>query len=981
MATTHRPRRTATHLSFAEWLVISEGVDANMGEWLKALAHYAKPEERRILDSLVGSGLLLPGQGNAGEYELRQDYDAIVKSVLKEKRKEDMNWLAFALGYLSVKAFRPEDLEIAIDVLEKMKTEGEVTRVEIGRLGWMRLGASMRDRISDYNRKATRISRTQSKKMAEKGEVAEADAHLIRQVAKEGDFDLYYLPPVSTEQDIEGRQRLLCKYGKGTDWCTAIPGGNAHRAYSNVGIFILHRGGKPKYQFVDCGDVPSRERDEDREDDYTIAQFMDVNDQPVESLSHEEKKLLSRQANISCYDLAEDGFEDMADFDSSSDEKVRASSGSTAAGILSVAGDRIGEVVARLGPALLRMNKGQVYGLTRSDSWNARTADAVLDALGGSIRSPVGGEMSGGSGEHPIITKALSLSSDPASKVKPLAGLISAVDIEEIFGNKPKDGDEILKSIVRAKKGLNSREAEKIVSLAADVKGMLETMGGEVAKLFSDDDPGATQMVYSRLSARKDGSLNDFSRFIEDNLAEMPPIAVFWAASASSDAEASARRMLSAGLNPERMKILFGMPHLAHLADDSHIRTIAKSRSKKEDDWGGVAALADRHGNSEGDERLSTVVRFLRNSDDLEGHEVMSAVTKANQKGQSDRLVELMPQDIIDLISLDDMKKAAEKAEKSCRPSWASPGSKEREECDEGRPLVAVMKRTRLNFPMGYFRFMKKGSERDGMIADKIGGSDWKASMAAMNLAEDKDLVAERIVAARDEKITPGEIASVLAHSKDKGKLMKKIGDKTGLLASKYETPYEMPMPSLDASETWMDWLTAVAGNSETIQDLMGVIGGTPSPLSVLNVIHKSGGDPKAVSRMAKQIRGMDKGSYEKLIGSIMSDRQTDKALAAVDDARHGRGIEKGDVVVAQHYPWVYAMNIPDEEQRRFVGKRVHIPRKDEMKYKVVGTEGEDIIISPSEPFESWTEGNYKVKVTPDWTFKAARKQFAREMI
>lgn len=59
-------------LSFSEWLVIAEGVDASIGEWLKALAHYARPEERRTLDSLIDAGLLRMVEGKSGEYELRQ---------------------------------------------------------------------------------------------------------------------------------------------------------------------------------------------------------------------------------------------------------------------------------------------------------------------------------------------------------------------------------------------------------------------------------------------------------------------------------------------------------------------------------------------------------------------------------------------------------------------------------------------------------------------------------------------------------------------------------------------------------------------------------------------------------------------------------------------------------------------------------------------------------------------------------------------
>lgn len=967
-----------TGICFKEWLRLAESVDANMGEWIKVLVHYAKPEERRILDSLVGSGLLRTVEGKAGEYELQQNYDAIVKAVLKEKRKENMNWLAFALGYLSVKAFRREDLEMAVDQLERMKSSGEVTRAEIGSLGWMRLGASMQDRIADYKRRSSQLSKTQSRKMAKRGEISPDDAHLIKHVASEGDMDLYYLPSVSKAEDVDGRQRLLCKYGRDTQWCTAAPGGTYHNYYSGVGIFILHSGGRPKYQFVDCGDVPERHEEDDEEEE-SIAQFMDVNDQKVTSLSPKEQKFLSRQANISCYDLAPDGFEDMAEFDSSSDERVRASSGSVAAKVLSMAGNRVGEVAARLGPALSRMSKSEVYWLTKSDSWNSAFADSILDVLGGSLRDIVGKEERNDSGLRPLMVAAISSSTDPASKIRPIAGLIEAKDMEEIFKNKPKDGDGILKSILGAKKQLKEREAEKIVSLASDVKGMLVAMGGEVVKLFSGNPPA---IQTSKLWSREDGSRDDLSRFIEDNLADLPPNAVYWAIFSSSDKESTAKRMLSAGLDDERIKILFGIPEIAHLADDSHIRRITKSRNKRGGDLG-LAALANKHGKSEGDERLKNVIRFLNNSDDLEGHEVMAAVTRANQKGQSDRLVELMPQEIIDLISLDDMKKSADEAEESCLPSWASPNSKEREGCDKGRPLVAVMKKTRLNFPMDYLRFMKKGRERDELIADKIKGSDWKGSMTAMDLADDKDFMADRVLKERGEKVTPGEIASILANSKDKGRFIKKIGDKINLLSSKYERPHENFISSLEENDDWMDWLTATGGASETIGELLKIYKKPLGVRSIYNIASSSDNPREIVRSMSGVIRGMDVESYGRLKKMSLKDRtgSKDELTALLDDARHG-DLGEGDIVVAEKHPWAYATTVPDEKQNRFVGKRVDIPMNGndgKMRYKVVGLDGDDIMISITEPVQTRAEGEYRfVDVTPEWVFKSARKYFAR---
>lgn len=976
-------------MEFKEWLLISEGVDANMGEWIKTLAHYARPEERRILDTLFDIGFLRTTQGKTGEYELRQDYDAIVKGALKEKRKEDMNWLAFALGYLSTKAFRREDLEIAIDQLEMMKAAGDVPRAEIGRLGWMQMGASMQERIAEYNRKATRISRTQSKKMAEKGEVAEADAHLIKHVAKEGNLDLYYLPPVRTEQDIEGRQRLLCKYGKGTEWCTAAPGRDAHRYYKSVGIFIVHSGGNPKYQFVDCTDAP--DRSEEYEEGDGMYQFMDVHDQPVKSLTPTEQKFLNKNADITCYDLAPDGFENIEDFLSSSDEKVRSLSGNVASQVLAMAGRSIGKVMARLGPVISRMDNNNIISLANSESWGAEMADQILDSLA-SLRTiledePRRSNISSRSekGAVGLMVRSLATSANAAIKAKPLAEFIGGPEISRIFRlRKEKTDDDLLKSIMHTKKEMDNDTIVTVLSKADDFGGILNLIGTDVAKLFKDNSTIAG--LYENIRVRKDGSMETLSRFLEGMITKLPADAVTWALFLSSDNVAAAKRMLSSGLDGERIKKVFEIKELTHLADDSHIKTLSNLRNKEGDSWEGLAAMAGRFGNR--DERVESMLRFLKNSDDLEGREVMSVIEKANEEGNSEKMAERIPQEMIDMISLDDLNIAAKKAEKSCT-NYYGVADKERGGCDGGKPLVAVLKRTKLHFPMRHAIYMKSGKERDDLMIKNLKGSDARDVRHALDIVEDTNRFVEELLRVRGGKISPGEVASIIGHSDDKKKALELFKDKIDSLGAPYE-PYETSTDRIygfeEGNEDWIDMLTNFRGMEELADDLLKHYRKHLKPKAIYNLIKKSKhhDQESMVEKLKEHIANLDLDSYvklRKLMKPGWNSEISRQTISLVDEVRNGGPAKPGDVVVSVDTPKFEVESTPEEGGPSMAGnsgsppESTNIGNANQMKYKVVGNEGEHFILSPMGEFKTRIS-HYEVNVDEKWRLKANKGYF-----
>lgn len=984
----HRPSRG---ISFAEWLVFMESVDANMGAWIKAIVQHARPEEKRVIDAIIGSGLLRMAQGKDGEYELRQDYDASVKAVLKEKRKEDMNWLAFALGYLSVKAFRREDLEMAIDALEQMKASGKVTRAEIGRLGWMQLGASMQERMAEFNRNARQISKTKSRKMAEKGEIAPEDAHLIRHVAQEGELDLYYLPRLTKGDDVDGRHRLLCKYGKGTEWCTANPGGDYHRHYRGVGIFIVHSSGQPKYQFVDCGDVPEEEwpdEEQEEENNESIAQFMDVNDEPVTSLGPREQKFLKKHANIFCYGLAPDGFDDWEDFVSSSDERVRASSGEVVASVLAMAGERIGTAMRRLGPALSRMSRGNVYLVARSDAWGPRVADEVLDVLVsdflGDIEKDKGLGYDNGVGTYLLMKMALMACSDPVSRVEKLADFVGPQEISEFFKTERGGaGDRFLMAILENRKKSLGDVTGSLVVYAKDAKKMLDAIGPKFSNVFYGANK-SLEFIFESLKKRGDGSLAALSEFLEENIDDMPPGAVNWCILSSPEPEETAKRLLSRGLDDVRLRNLFRVPGIAHLADDSHIRKIASTR-KKDSHFEKLADLASSHGEAKDAKgKAERMVRFLKNSDDLESDEILSAMKRANVEGFLGAMEEIIPQEIVDMVSLEDMKKMAKEADKSCNGWTVSP----REGCSMGRPLVAVLKRTKLHFPMGMAVYMKAGKDRDDLIIKNLNGSSTRDVRHALDLVEDHDRFVQELVKVRGGDLSPGEVASVIGHSKDKKKALEMFKDKIDSLDGPYERYGEDDderILSSDDNEDWMDSLMSFRGAGGMLDEILKIYKKPLRPKAIFHIIKSSEDKGSAIEKIGGHIKALDENSYTRL-QSLMRAYSSDmngKTLVLVDEVRNGGAIAEGETVVAFSAPWSRIVSVSENGRQWMVGRTMQPPestnfgKSNQMDYKVVETGEDEMVVSPTGEFKARVEG-YDVVVDEDWRLRVLKANFAR---
>lgn len=320
--------------NFKYWLILNENVEENFNKWLEVLVQYStKRAEKELLERLQAQHLdifkhdflekLIGKDTNTWNKEDRDklhwlipnNIKSVIKTVLSQKRGtrgeslEKYDWFAFSIGYLVVKPnYFAEDLELAIDATLKRRDSGEL-KADIGNKGWFIIGSEVEEHIEDYLSK--QVSNRERERMRKKGETLSENEKYIRLLVKEGELLLYFLPALTAtekntygdyyhtdslippENEIQDRHMILCKYGKGTQWCTANPKGQFHKYYSTNNIYIIHRNGVPLYQFVDCKDGKN-------------TQFMDVKDQSVSELEGDVYELLNKymKENISCYNIS-----------------------------------------------------------------------------------------------------------------------------------------------------------------------------------------------------------------------------------------------------------------------------------------------------------------------------------------------------------------------------------------------------------------------------------------------------------------------------------------------------------------------------------------------------------------------------------------------------------------------------------------------------------------------------------------------------
>jgi len=310
-------------MNFKFWINLNENIAQNWDLWCDTLEKYSKnnPAETRILNQLKDMFFRGPissiwhGAMDAEDNSLkmiigpRSTFDGrvkhnIIQRVLEGKSIENYNWFSFSLGCLiSYQGHMiQEDLEAAIDETKRRIDSRELPKSEIGAKGWLVIGSESKQHVDASIERSQRISNREKGRMRKEGRTLNENPNLIKVAAEEGEFILYLCPKLekNTEDLVNERHGILCKYGKGGKFCTAAPNGTWHKMYINNDIYIFHIKDKVKYQFVSCLNSSNR-------------QFMTVENIPPENIDSEEYKFLIKHAPIGCYDLKVDisGYEDI----------------------------------------------------------------------------------------------------------------------------------------------------------------------------------------------------------------------------------------------------------------------------------------------------------------------------------------------------------------------------------------------------------------------------------------------------------------------------------------------------------------------------------------------------------------------------------------------------------------------------------------------------------------------------------------------
>jgi len=298
-------------MNFKLFLTFNENIQENFDNWCDTLEKYAKGDEKVLLNRF--KSFLSPFSSEVSLKDLFEKTSSFCRvnktqiiNILKQKNLENFNWFSFSLGcfYAYAELFHGEDLEAAIENTRRRIDNRSLSKAEIGSKGWFTVGYESKEHVAQEIIANQAISNREKERMRKAGKSFNEDERLIRLLAKEGDYTLYFCPKLigqeSTEnsynyltknqETVDSRHRILCKYGKGGEFCTASPSGSYHRMYIQNDIYILHVNDSVRYQFVSCNDSKN-------------LQFMNVKNKRPDYVSPKEYSFLIKYAPIGCYNL------------------------------------------------------------------------------------------------------------------------------------------------------------------------------------------------------------------------------------------------------------------------------------------------------------------------------------------------------------------------------------------------------------------------------------------------------------------------------------------------------------------------------------------------------------------------------------------------------------------------------------------------------------------------------------------------------
>jgi ankyrin repeat protein len=255
-------------INFREYFYLYESIDQNFDQWLIDLKTHARPDESEIKT-----------------FNIPDNKKQFIINTLKSKNIENKQYMKYLIGFATTpQSSHIEDYDRAVDTLKWFIQTNRLTKAQVEADGWFNTGKRATELTREKDQILNPYSKTKEKKEKKLG-IAED----ILPLFQSGNIKIYFSPKATIERiskedterpeiaekpEIKARHKILCKYGKGTDWCTASPTGTSHVMYADRNIYIVHIDDKPAYQFMDCSEDDTDNR----------CQFHDAKNASAESI-------------------------------------------------------------------------------------------------------------------------------------------------------------------------------------------------------------------------------------------------------------------------------------------------------------------------------------------------------------------------------------------------------------------------------------------------------------------------------------------------------------------------------------------------------------------------------------------------------------------------------------------------------------------------------------------------------------------------
>jgi hypothetical protein len=232
-------------MQFKEWLLFVESIKINFDQFIEDLKTHAKPDEAELKVQKIDD-----------------NKKKFIIDALEKKKQENKQYLKYLLGFSTTPASQhSEDYDRAIDTLNWFIQTNKLPKRQIEADGWFNTGKKANEMIRQKDAILNVVSKSQEKRDRKLG--ISADLPLV---AQSGNIKILLSKKVMSKDelkklseqdlikhpDIIARHKFLCRYGKGTDWCTASPDGDYHAQYGDRDIYVVQIDDKPAYQFMGC---------------------------------------------------------------------------------------------------------------------------------------------------------------------------------------------------------------------------------------------------------------------------------------------------------------------------------------------------------------------------------------------------------------------------------------------------------------------------------------------------------------------------------------------------------------------------------------------------------------------------------------------------------------------------------------------------------------------------------------------------------